>query len=195
MAEEQSVSSSSSSYTPAAPAAPSAVGGVIIARAAKDYRWKRYLLFAILFGYGLWSIRDGFYRYPRENADYFRQFPEGTKPPHPGLDVQLNEALGVFLPPFSVLFLAWCLYTSRGEYRFDGNTLQVPGHVPIPLNSIRKIDKAKWDRKGIAYVEYQLPGTNTAGRVRIDDFIYERERTDRIFEHLDAAVNPAAPTS
>jgi hypothetical protein len=30
--------------------------------------------------------------------------------------------------------------------------------------------------------------------VRIDDFIYEREPTDRIFEHLDAAANPSAPT-
>jgi hypothetical protein len=179
------------SYTP---------GGVIIASAAKDYRLKRYALVAILLIYGLLSIKDGFYRYPRENAEAEQKFP-GTHPPHPGFDVQLNQGLGVLLPPLSIAFLIWCLYSSRGQYRFDGQTLTVPGHPPIPLNALRKIDRAKWDRKGIAYIDYQFPGTSKAGRLKLDDFVYQREPTDRIFDALDRALGgspasaPAAPTA
>jgi hypothetical protein len=165
---------------------------VIVASAAKDYRLKRYLLVAILLGYGLLSIRDGFYRYPRENAEAEQKFP-GTKPPHPGFDVQLNQILGVALPPFSIAFLIWTLYISRGKYRFDGQTLNVPGHPPVPLNALRKIDRAKWDRKGIAYVDYQFPGTNTSGRLKLDDFVYQREPTDRIFDALEESLGGAVP--
>src|SRR5438874_352158 len=127
---------------------PPYTGGVITASAAKDYRLKRYLLVAILLGYGLLSIKDGFYRYTRKNAEAEAKCHD-TNPPHPGFDVQLNQGLGILLPPLSIAFLIWCLYSSRGHYRFDGQTLNVPGHPPVPLNAVRKIDRTKWDRKGI----------------------------------------------
>src|SRR5437660_427563 len=82
------------------------------------------------------------------------------------LDIKLNKCLGILLPPLSIALLAWWLYGSRGQYRFDGTTLQVPGHPPVPLNALRKIDRSRWDRKGIAYIDYQLPGTTTAGRIK-----------------------------
>ncbi len=165
-------------------------GAVIVARAARDYRWKRFLLVAILFIYGLMSIRDGFFRYPHENDQARAQKLDVL--PHPGLDVQLNQVLGVLLPPGSVAFLIWCLYGSRGEVRFDGATLSVPGHPPIEMNAIRRIDRAKWDRKGIAYVEYQFPGRAAGGKLKLDDFIYQREPVDQIFARLEAVV--ASPT-
>src|SRR5439155_25395508 len=120
----------------AAPAsATSASGGSIVARPAPEYRWKRYFLVALLFGYGLWSIHDGFVNWPRENAERASQkFP----PAHTDLDINMNKGLGVLLPPLSVALLAWWLYASRGEYRFDGQALSVPGHPPVPLNAIRK---------------------------------------------------------
>lgn len=170
-------------------AAPPAVPtGVIVAGPARDYRIKRYILVTVLMVYGLMSIRDGFYRYPRLNAEHAAKFPD-TKLPYAGFDVPMNKGLGVFLPPFSVAFLAWCLYNSRGEYRLDGSTLNVPGHPPVPLNALRKIDLAKWDRKGIAYVDYQFPGTARGGRFKLDDFVYQREPTDAIFDRLVAALS------
>jgi hypothetical protein len=179
MAEEQ----------PTASTAPAA-SGEIVATAARDYRIKRFILVAVLLVYGLMCIRDGFYRYPRENDQAKAKGEENL--PHPGFDVQFNQVLAVLLPPFAIAFLLWCLYNSRGAYRFDGQTLRVPGHPPVPLGAIRKIDRARWDRKGIAYIEYQLPGESKTGRLKLDDFIYQREPTDQIYEQITAAVLPAA---
>jgi hypothetical protein len=161
-------------------------GGQIVATAARDFRWKRYVLVGILLIYGGLSIRDGFSKYPRENAD--ARAKGYTIMPHPGLDIPMNQAFGVLLPPLSLLFLCWTLFISRGSYRFDGNEIHVPGHPPIPLSALRKINRAKWDRKGIAYVEYQSPGGNKLKTFKLDDFVYQREPTDQIFATIEAAL-------
>ena len=165
-------------------------GGVITAKAANDYRWKRYVLVVVLLGYGILSIRDGFFRYPQENAAAHERGLDIL--PHPGLDVQLNQVLGVLLPPFSMALLAWSVYSSRGKYLYDGTTLTAPGHPPVPLIAMRKLDRAKWDRKGIAYIHYQIPGTVKSGRIKLDDFIYQREPIDQMFGHIESTMSPGA---
>ena len=48
-----------------------------------------------------------------------------------------------------------------------------------------------WDRKGIAFVGYEgLDGR--PGKLKLDDFIYEREPTDAIFKRIEDYVAPAA---
>jgi hypothetical protein len=163
-------------------------GGQIVATAARDFRWKRYVLVAILLIYGGMSIRDGFVKYPQDNAAWAQIPNRGDIPPHPGFDVQLNQILGMILPPLSLLFLFWTLFISRGSYRFDGSDIHVPGHPPIPLTAVRELNRAKWDRKGIAYVEYQLPGSPRTEKFKLDDFIYQREPTDRIFAMIESAL-------
>jgi hypothetical protein len=67
--------------------------------------------------------------------------------------------------------------------------LHVPGHPPIPLNNIRKVDKRLWERKGIAYVEYEVPGSAERRQFKLDDFVYERQPTDAIFERIEKHVS------
>jgi hypothetical protein len=181
-----------STPAPSSIAAPVIVASphpIIVARADSMYRWKRFALVAVLFVYGLYSLYDGFYHYPRDNA---AARAKGWDPPHPALDVPLNQSLGVLLPPLSLLLLAWSLHASRGQIRFDGATLEIPGHPTIPLNALRKMDRSKWERKGIAVFDYQLPGTTTAGTFKLDDFVYQRKPTDQIFTALEAAITAAA---
>ena len=167
------------------------MGTVIIAKPSRDYRWRRYALVLVIFGWGIWSIYDGFYNFPRENAEFKQKYPMAVKEPHPGLDVPLNRDLGIIMPPLSILFLGWIFYNSRGEYRFDGQTLDVPGHPGVALTSIRKIDRARWDRKGIAYVYYQKSGSSDLAKLRLDDFIYDRLPTDAIYKQLEETLDPA----
>jgi hypothetical protein len=169
-------------------------GGQIVATAARDFRWKRFALVAILLIYSGLSIRDGFWKYPQENAAALERGYQIL--PHPGFDIQLNQALGIILPPLSLLFLGWTLFASRGSYRFDGNEIHVPGHPPIPLDALREINRKKWERKGIAYIGYQLPGATKPATFKLDDFVYEREPTDQIFATIESALgegSPAAP--
>lgn len=181
----------------------------IVARAGRYYRNTRYLIAAICIGYGLWSIYDGFVRYPRDNAAAIQKEVERveeasgqkltpaqradiaskTTLPHPGYDVPFNQWAGIILPPLGFALLAWALYNSRGEYRLADDVLHVPGHPPIPLDSIRKIDKRLWERKGIAYIEYEPPGSAQRRQFKLDDFVYERQPTDAIFERIEKHVS------
>jgi hypothetical protein len=159
--------------------------GDIVARAGKYYRNTRYIITIGLFLMGLWFVRDGFFVWPKENA----QAKAAGKPdPHPGLDVPLNKLFGVTLPPLALVLLARWLHISRGEYRLAGQTLHVPGHPPVPFEMITAVDKRQWDRKGIAYVDYEVAGKHS--RLKLDDFIYEREPTDRIYDEIVKFVMP-----
>ena len=158
----------------------------IVARAALEYRLKRIGLVVLLFGYGLYSCYDGFYHYPRDNQAAAAR---GLKVmPHPGYDIPFNQVFGIGLPPLALLLLARSLYSCRGEYRLgEDDVLHLPGHPPVPLSAVTALDRGKWDRKGIAHLDYQLPD-GTAGRAKLDDFIYQRDPTDRIFDRVLAAV-------
>ena len=70
-----------------------------------------------------------------------------------------------------------------------------PGHPPIPLDAITEIDKSKWKKKGIAYLGYEVmdPAINGVRKSTavLDDFVYQQEPTDRIFEAIEKRLAPA----
>lgn len=192
---------------------PEAAGADIVARGGRYYRWARFFIALLFFAYGMWCIRDGFFKYPRENeaaiqaeidriektgehltAERRQEIRAQAKQPHgppdAKYDVPLNRGLACLLPPVAILVLIRTLYRSRGEIRLSGDALSVPGHGAIPLDSVRKIDKRLWERKGIALVEYEQAG-GPARRFRLDDFVYERDPIDRILERIEAHVRAA----
>jgi hypothetical protein len=166
----------------------------IVARAGKYYRNARYLLVLMMVVGGLWFAYDGWVGWPGERARY-DSLPADQRAvknkPHSDLDILIQKVLALGLTPLGPVLLAWFLYRSRGEYRLADGVLHVPGNPPVPLTGIRSIDKAKWDRKGIAWVEYDDPaGTGMPKWLVLDDFIYEREPTDRIVAIIEAMVTP-----
>lgn len=162
----------------------------IVARAGTYYRNARYLIVALVLGAGLWFAYDGFIGYPRRQQNYIHatkaQQANMEMPPN-NLAVQLQRRLAFALLPLAPILLCFFLYRSRGVYRLSGDMLYVPGHPPVPLDSITTLDKSKWDRKGIARAEYQLP-TGQSGRLTLDDFIYQREPTDKIVERIEMCL-------
>lgn len=176
----------------------------IVARPSLEYRLKRYLIVVMLVGMGAWFGYDGFVNWPRENAriDQLKKDIEaarkanneskvsaldaelGNLKHHSDLDIFWQRALLFSLPPAGLLVLVWALYNSRGKYRLNDEILTVPGHPPVPLDTIRSIDKTDWDRKGIAYIHYELPN-GAKGAARLDDFVYERTPTDDIFKRIE----------
>lgn len=190
-------------HTPApVQAAPPAVNypdRPIVARAGTYYRYARFALFLLFMSFGAWCCYDGFYKYPSMNAEDIKLGrPQRHGPPNATWDVHFNVALGCVLPIGAVVLLIWTLHNSRGEYRLQGTTLQAPGHPPIQLDSIRRIDKRLWDKKGIAFIEYERPSAPDLGRFKLDDFVYQREPIDKILETIEAhalSMAQAAPAS
>jgi hypothetical protein len=184
------------------PTASRAPTGPITAKGGTYYRTTGVIMALVMFVFGVWSLRDGFIAWPKQTQ---RETAAGQKPSHNHLSILMNQVLGVVLPPASIALLAWRLYSSRGQVRLDeADTLHAPGHPPVPLDSISALDRSLWDRKGIAYVSYELP-SGPSGQLKLDDFVYDRDAIDdmydRIVKHLGAETSlldggaPAAPSS
>lgn len=173
----------------------------IVARAGQYYRNVRYILTVGAIAGGGWFAYDGWVHWPQMNAEYDRLEQEHQRggtgdeksfkaiiedkglSKHNDKAILFQKVLAVTLPIGGLWLLISMLYKSRGEYRFDGKTLHVPGHPPIDVDAISAIDRAKWDRKGIAYVEYATPAGGI-GRAKLDDFLYDRGPTDDIFDEI-----------
>jgi hypothetical protein len=147
----------------------------IVARASRYYRMTRYVVAVVLFGYGIFSIYDGYYNWPVLHKGQHNEY-----------SIFLNQLMGVVLPIFSVLLVMWALRRSRGEYRLEGGVLRAPGHPAVPLEAIHSVDRSKWDRKGIAWAHYDIPGA--AGKILLDDFVYDRDGIDDIFDLVERAL-------
>lgn len=159
----------------------------IVARVDFQYHWRTWALFLLVFGYGLYSLYDGYINYPRLNAAWEHadtRVGRSAKPPHEKSSVMFNQIAGIVLTTLSIPLLAWRLHRSRGEYRLSGDTLSVPGHVAIQLNQIRGLDLVKWDTKGIAVIECE-----GQARIALSDMIYQRDPTDQIVDRIEKHLN------
>jgi hypothetical protein len=191
-------------HPPASPEQP------IVAHAGRYYRNVRYLMAVAVVVMGFWFAYDGFVKWPQMNADYdalvehYRNNPESTKDKsfkaaveerqlvrHNAMAILFQKFLAFSLPLAGIALVIWMRYNSRGEYRFDGTTLSVPGHPPINVADISAIDRKLWDRKGIAYIEYATP-TGGVGRAKLDDFVYDRPPTDAIVKQVCDLADPPA---
>ena len=180
--------------TTAAPDPAATADEPIVARAATYYRVTRYIFSLVLLVMGAWFAYDGYVNWPRQNEQHLRHvrdpvtYPDDA-PSRDSASIALQKFLGVTLPVAGIGLLAWTLYSSRGAYRLAGDVLRVPGHPDVPLSGITQIDKSKWDRKGIAKLDYELP-TGQKGRLTLDDFVYDRPPTDTIVKRIEAHLAP-----
>jgi hypothetical protein len=185
----------STAHTATAPAEHRAGEAEIVARAGTYYRVTRYLFSAALLVMAAWFAYDGFVKYPRHNRLHLLHardpvaYPQDY-PTHDAMSILLQKGLATLLPLAAVGMVSWTLYRSRGAYRLSGDTLRVPGHPDVPLSAITQIDKSRWDRKGIAHLDYELPFGHK-GRITLDDFVYDRPPTDRILEQIEAKLGVA----
>jgi len=171
---------------------PSPPGGPIVARPAMWHRLKIGAVGLMFLGFGIAFAYDGFYRYPKKNADEEAKFGKSlAKPPYSDLDILLQRALTFVCTPVGVWLLARVASRSRGEYRLDGDVLTISGHPPVPLSAIVRVDKRRWEHKGIAVIDYEL-ADGVTGSFTLDDFYFDRPPTDAIFERIEAYAREAA---
>ncbi|HEY7090055.1 MAG TPA: hypothetical protein VH518_18300 [Tepidisphaeraceae bacterium] len=186
--------------------------GPIVAGPGQYHRVMRYLMCIGMIAFGAWFGYDGWVGWPRMNEQIRTLKAAQQKAINSGDKVQakmiydqlsrlnngeekndaniwLQKALCVVLPILGIGILVRALYRSRGRYRLEGTTLTVPGHPPVPFENITEIDRRLWDKKGIAYIHYDL-GDGRKGRILLDDFIYDRPPTDAIYERIEAYVDP-----
>jgi hypothetical protein len=182
-------------------------------RAGSYFRNVRYGLAAMVLIFGLLFAKDGYYGWPKKNVKYDEMNAEKValeaQPQSDARDeklagiskrmkdhgrrysdteIKFQKVLGWALPPIAMLMLFRWLRMSRGEYRLDADkVLHAPGHPPVPLKSVISVDKSLWDKKGIAYVNYELEG-GANGKILLDDFVYDKKAIRGIYSFVNQAV-------
>ncbi|MGN6727632.1 MAG: hypothetical protein ACTHLZ_17065 [Tepidisphaeraceae bacterium] len=174
--------------------------GPIIARAGRYYRNARYLMVLALFIFAGWFAYDGYVAWPEKNVridqtqhafdnaktdaekvDLDRELRQlGAKKTE--TDIGLQKKLAFGLPIAAVAYLVFMLRKSRGEIRWEAQTLFVPGHPPVPFSAITAMDSKMWEKKGIAVVEYEVDGKR--GSLTLDDFVYQQKPIDAIYDDI-----------
>lgn len=76
---------------------------------------------------------------------------------------------------------------SRKYVGADDKNLYANGGIEVPFDQITRIDASRWENKGIARVYYDL-GTGEKN-ILIDDFKFERQPADAIFDRVKNAVD------
>ena len=95
----------------------------------------------------------------------------------------LFMAVGLIIAIPNVL---WYFQVNNTWIELRGDELSHSDGSKLRANSITKIDKKKWDKKGIALVHYNEGGGENT--LVIDDLKFERKATDAIMEHLESLV-------
>jgi hypothetical protein len=180
----------------------------IIATPDVGYRWKHLIMAVLMIAAGGWFAYDGWINWPRMNGQAVRVEKEleaaqkanneqkkndlalelRKYEKHNDASILIQKLLASTLPAFGLIWGAWTLRATRGNYRLEGDTLHVPGHPPVPYDKIRRIDKRKWERKGIAFLHYEHGQPPVPGVLKLDDFAYQRKETDEILERIEQHV-------
>jgi hypothetical protein len=166
--------------------------------------WKRRMLMitAICTGIGLWFYYDGAFGFPKKNEVFtaHQQFVEegretewtgfarskgwDPKPPerlYERADLIVQYLLGTVSLLGAFTAAAWLSMCWRRRLRSDGEAVFSDAGVRVPLSAMHRIDKRKWDTKGIAVVTYDDHGRDR--RLVIDDYKYAGG--DRILAQIE----------
>lgn len=195
---------------------------VLIGRATPWFH-RRWLIFIVfLLGMSGWFAYDGAVGYPKQNrmVETFQKFktegrlaewptfarargwPDAENMPELKTPSQIRTQFHFAIGGTVVGLVVLVLYLRRRgrELRVDADHLFTPEGVTVPLRSIRRVDPARWQDKGLATVYFEADGE--LQHVVIDGLSYggftgeKPYLADRILERVQAHLKPEpAPAS
>ncbi|XAL99009.1 hypothetical protein OT109_15665 [Phycisphaeraceae bacterium D3-23] len=193
------------------PSPPEASGHNARATVANGYRWRLIIIGVVMVGFSGWAVYDATINYPKkqELRETFEREVSGAEPDQRltawakyagenGLDKTEPEALsefdiltqwllfGISFPIGAYHLVQWFLW-SRKFIEGDDDGVRAHGDTAFTWEQVTAVDANKWDRKGIAYIEYDAGKGNSL--LVLDDWKYEREPADAVFALLQEYVD------
>ncbi len=120
-----------------------------------------------------------------------RQGWDSAAPEHGYDQGKIREQLyfGIGAGVLTLVALFYFLRTKGRVMMVDGEGYSPPGREKIPFNQIRRIDKRKWETKGLAYLYYQDQDGGTQ-KTKVDGMVYGQFReedgapAEKLFQHI-----------
>lgn len=194
----------------------------IRANVARGYLMRLGLVGLFCAAGGAWFLYDGMVTYPNQKirAEKFKEFteehddldeldqlnkwneevaiPNGWPTGNPGepfKDYDINEqfyyagaaalaALG-FLSRFAYMLGRWI--------EADETHLRDKSGRETTYADITELNKKRWQNKGIAFANFKTP--NGTGKIRIDDFYFDRDNTRAILRKVEANIDHSLITN
>jgi hypothetical protein len=175
---------------------PAAATELIVCRSTPWYHKRRIAMLLLVFGFSIAFFYDWKIRYPKhqeaqeENrrlvaesgetdgtAAYAKIAEEKGWPAKPDLhkdyDYAIKEQLffGILTAVCGAVMLYFYIRTTRGALTADAVSFTTPCGRRVPFASAFRIDRRKWQHKGLAYVFYR-DGEGKEQRAVIDDLIF-----------------------
>ncbi|MCX5659497.1 MAG: hypothetical protein NTW19_07210 [Planctomycetota bacterium] len=163
-------------------------------------------------GMGAWFLYDGFVLYPHQRDIYnefsrFEQenrqsdwpayarehgYPDGTQGrpgrDHSVTDLIFQQGMGILLAPMGLVLLYQFLSSfSRYVATDDSGVSTGPGRH-VPFAAITTVNKRLWDRKGVAYINYDNAGSK--GHITLDDWKFDRKAIHQILRDVESHLRP-----
>ena len=153
------------------------------------YKIKTYLIYtafcvivAAVFAYdGYLSKYEWSYRYKSFYTKHF--IDKGNKPDG---DMVFNQQAPFYLGGLAVLLGVYLLVIRSRKVVADDNALVIDGKTAIPYDSVQKIDKTDFDKKGHFTFTYKAPDGKEIDR-KISDRDYDNLKP--ILDHLVAKIS------
>lgn len=180
---------------------------------SSGYRWRLGIVALAMLIFGAYFVYDGWIGYPhkqkiqlayqqvvqnnQDNPPAIQRkwqamaashgWPQDT-PTAPISDMSIYTqwiCAGITLP-IGLFFGIGFMRTGWRWIGADEDGLHNHKGLHIPWEAIRSVDDARWDRKGIAIVNYEKDGKS--GRLVLDDWKFQRQPIDEIHERVAAAI-------
>jgi hypothetical protein len=187
----------------------------MVIRSISDRRYSRRFLImgAAICGFWLWCLYDGLIKYPREQERglaFDKLGAEGrqnewdelatakgwsTSPPEEARSeedfrnkVYMQYAMAALTAIIGLPMLLVAL-KSRGNWiEWNGATIDTSWGESFGPDQVVRVDKKRWQKKGIAKVTYEDAGSKR--RFVVDDFKFERPTMDQILYELEQRLDP-----
>jgi anaerobic selenocysteine-containing dehydrogenase len=133
---------------------------------------------AILVGFAAWLFYDGYY-----NQSFIEKHSPDDKP---DLTIVFHRKAPPYLVGVAALLGVYALVIRGRKVVADDNALVINSKTTIPYDSIEKIDKTDFDKKGHFTFTYKTPDGTEIDR-KISDRDYDNLKA--VLDHLVAKIS------
>jgi hypothetical protein len=145
--------------------------------------WK--LAIGFLVGFAIAFAYDGYlsqYEWSRRRSFYEEHAPNGV----PDSDMILNQKLPFVFTPLAAICLVWLLVVRNKKLIADDHELIISEKKKIPYDSIEKIDKTYFEKKGFFILTYKDPNGREVD-FKLSDRKYDN--LGPVLDHLVAQIS------